>query len=108
MGRQLVNLLPVAQRTNTLTDGVVDRLWVVGRELKSHTSTMKTLFKEKRISLCQESDKSLSLGPNRLLRTSDKARIAPYEDQRPRCSEGGESVLRLGLGRRLVNLRPTG
>ena len=29
------------------------------------TSTMKTLFKEKRISSCQESDKSLSLGPQR-------------------------------------------
>ena len=63
LGRRLVNLLPVAQRTNTLTNGVVDIPWVVGREFESHTSTMKTLFKEKRFSSCQESDITLSLGP---------------------------------------------
>ena len=34
------------------------------------TSTLKTLFKEEWISSCQESDKSLSLGPQRLLRTT--------------------------------------
>ena len=32
LGRRLVNLLPVAQRTNALTNGVVDRPWVVRRE----------------------------------------------------------------------------
>ena len=32
MGKRLVNLLPVAQRTNAFTNGVVDRPWVVGRE----------------------------------------------------------------------------
>ena len=32
--------------------------------------------------------------------------MAPYEDQESRCSEGGESVVRLSLGRRLVNLLP--
>ena len=32
--------------------------------------------------------------------------MAPYEDQESRCSEGGESVIRLTLGRRLVNLLP--
>ena len=38
LGRQLVNLLPVAQRTmnNALTNGFVDRPWVVGREFESH------------------------------------------------------------------------
>ena len=36
LGRRLVNLLPVAQRTNTFTNGVVDRPWVVGREFESH------------------------------------------------------------------------
>ena len=36
LGRRLVNLLPVAQRTNALTNGVVDRPWVVGREFESH------------------------------------------------------------------------
>ena len=36
LGRRLVNLLPVAKRTNALTNGVVDRPWVVGREFESH------------------------------------------------------------------------
>ena len=35
LGRRSVNLLPVAQRTNALTNGVVDRPWV-GREFESH------------------------------------------------------------------------
>ena len=36
LGRRLVNLLPVAQRTSVFTNGVVDRPWVVGREFESH------------------------------------------------------------------------
>ena len=36
LGRQLVNLLPVAQRTHAFTNGVDDRPWVVGREFESH------------------------------------------------------------------------
>ena len=36
LGRRLVNLLPVAQRTNALTNGVFNRPWVVGREFESH------------------------------------------------------------------------
>ena len=36
LGRRLVNLLPVAQRTNAFTNGVVDRPGVVGRESESH------------------------------------------------------------------------
>ena len=36
LGRRLVDLLPVAQRTNAFTNGVVDRPWVVGREFESH------------------------------------------------------------------------
>ena len=36
LGRRSVNLLPVAQRTNAFTNGVVDRPWVVGREFESH------------------------------------------------------------------------
>ena len=36
LGRRLVNLLPVAQRTNAFANGVVDRPWVVGREFESH------------------------------------------------------------------------
>ena len=35
-GRRLVNVLPVAQRTNALTNGVVGRPWVVDREFESH------------------------------------------------------------------------
>ena len=33
LGGRLVNLSPVAQRTNAFTNGVVDRPWVVGREI---------------------------------------------------------------------------
>ena len=47
LGRRLVNLLPVAQRTNALTNGVVDRPWVVGRERGSHGHHEKRFFKEK-------------------------------------------------------------
>ena len=36
LGRRLINLLPVAQRTNAFTNGVVDRPWVVGRVFESH------------------------------------------------------------------------
>ena len=36
LGRRLVNLLPVAQRINALTNGVIDRPWVVGRDFESH------------------------------------------------------------------------
>ena len=36
LGRRLVNLLPLAQRTKTFTNGVVGRTWVVGREFESH------------------------------------------------------------------------
>ena len=35
LGRRLGNLLQVAQRTDTLTNGVVDRPWVIGREFES-------------------------------------------------------------------------
>ena len=36
LGRRSVNLLLVAQRTNALTNGVVDRPWVAGRDFESH------------------------------------------------------------------------
>ena len=37
LGRRLVNLLPVAQRTNNaFTNDDVDRPWIVGREFESH------------------------------------------------------------------------
>ena len=36
LGRRWVNLLPVAQRSNAFTNGVVERPWVVGREFESH------------------------------------------------------------------------
>ena len=36
LGRRLVNLLPVAQRTNPITNGIIDRPWVIGRQFKSH------------------------------------------------------------------------
>ena len=36
LGRRLDNLLPLAQRTKDLTNGVDGRTWVVGREFESH------------------------------------------------------------------------
>ena len=36
LGRRSVNLLPVVQRSNALTNGVVDTPSVVGREFESH------------------------------------------------------------------------
>ena len=36
LGRESVNLLPVAQRTNALTYGVVGRTLAAGREFESH------------------------------------------------------------------------
>ena len=36
LGRRLVNLLPLAQRTKTFTNGVDGRTWVVDREFESH------------------------------------------------------------------------
>ena len=35
LGGRLVNLLPLAQRTKTLTNGDDGRTWVVGREFES-------------------------------------------------------------------------
>ena len=46
MGRRLVNLLPVAQRTNAFINGVVDRPWVVGHEYESHVQHEKRLLKK--------------------------------------------------------------
>ena len=36
LGWRLAYILPVAQRTNDFTNGVVDRPWVLGREFESH------------------------------------------------------------------------
>ena len=46
LGRRLVNLLPVAQRTDAFTNGAVDRPWVVGREFESHVH-LENAFIEK-------------------------------------------------------------
>ena len=45
LGRRLVNLLPVAQRTNAFTNGVVDRPWVVSREFESRVHRERFLKK---------------------------------------------------------------
>ena len=47
LGRGSVNLLPVAERTNALTNGVFDRPWVVGRELDSHVHHENVFLKAK-------------------------------------------------------------
>ena len=69
------------------------------------TSTMKTLFKEKCISSCQESDKSLPGSPENVKNLG----VGTYSPiRRPRIPrfKGGESVIRLSLGTLLVNLLP--
>ena len=46
LGRRVVNLLPVAQRTIALTYSVVDRPWVVGHEFESHVRHENTSVKK--------------------------------------------------------------
>ena len=64
LGRRLVDLLPVAQRTNAIPKGVVDRLWVVGREFESHVHHEKAFFSD--FPPIEESEKSRSLVPQRI------------------------------------------
>ena len=71
------------------------------------TSTMKTLLKEKWISSCQESEKSLSPGPQRLIvKIFGVGTYGPIRRPRIPLFKGGESVIRLSLGRRLLNFLP--
>ena len=89
------------------TNGVVDRPWVVGREFESHVHHENAFLIEKCISSCQESDdESLSLGPQRLYKNFGVGTYAPLRRPRIPLFKGGESVIRLSLGRRLVNLLP--
>ena len=46
MGRRLADLLPAAQRTKTLTNGVIGSTWVVGGEIEPHVHHENTLFEE--------------------------------------------------------------
>ena len=59
LGRQLVNLLPLAQQTKTFTNGVDGRSWVVGREFESHVHHEDRVLKKSEFphDKCQESEK---------------------------------------------------
>ena len=46
LGRRKVNLLPLAQRTKTITNAVDGRTWVVSREVESHVHH-EIVFKRK-------------------------------------------------------------
>ena len=69
------------------------------------TSTMKTLFKEKLISSCQESDKSLP-GSQEIVENFGVGTYVPIRRPRIPLFKGGESIIRLSLGGRKVNLLP--
>ena len=65
LGRRLVNLLPVAQRTNAFTKGV-DRPWVVGREFEYHVHHEKRFLMKSELPHVKNLIESLSMGPQRL------------------------------------------
>ena len=105
LGRRLVNLLPPAQRTKTLTNGVVGRTWVVGREFGSHVHHEIAFIKKKRVSSCREPEKY-----SWILRNWNRVSVSrgdPYIY--PVRSRWGESVVPgrvFRLDRRSVNLLP--
>ena len=87
----------------------IGRTWAVGREFESHVNHGNAVSRRGNFLMSNKNlIKTLFLGTQRLLTTSDHWRpcTAPYEDRGPRSSEGGESVTRLSLGRRLINLLP--
>ena len=55
-------------------------------------------------SSCQESDESLFLGPQRLQKNIGVGTYSPIRRPRIPLFKGGESVKRVRLGRRLVNI----
>ena len=87
----------MASSTDSSTDS-----FVVSSNL---TSTMKTLPKEKVIFLTSRIW-WIALPVPRDCQQLRRARTAQYEDQRPRGSEGGETVVSPRLGRRSVNIFP--
>ena len=92
LSRRLVNLLPVAQRTNAFTNGVVDRTWVVGRQFDL-TSTMKTIFKEKWIFSCQESDNHFPWVPRDCCIELRSRHVRPHTKTKNPAVQKGERVL---------------
>ena len=96
--RRSVNLLPVAQRSNALTNGVIDRPWVVGREFESHVHHENS-FQRKINFLMSRTEKYFWIPRdlNHVLVTRWPVYLV--------CSRG-DSVVRLSLGRRSVNLLP--
>ena len=79
------------------------------KSFESSTPTMKTLFEESEFPRVKNLTKQSSWVFRHCtgceeLRTAWHVRL--YGDQGPRCSERRESVVRVRLGRRLVNLSP--
>ena len=78
----------------------------------NHTSTMKTLFKQKRISSCQESDESLLRLPGspEIIKELRSRHVRPHtKTKNPTVRRGGEcykALVRWATGKRLTNRLP--
>ena len=102
LGTRLVNLLPIAQRTNALTNGVDGRTWATGREFESWK-----LFINK-IEFPHVNNLKNTLPGSPEIRTASWWHVGPFIRSGPEYPDvpTGESVIRLSLGRPLVNLSP--
>ena len=75
----------------------IGRAWVVGHEFESHVHYENAVYKESELPHVEDLINTLPGSPKI---------VKNYGHQGPRCSEGGESVTGLRLGRRFVNLLP--
>ena len=109
LGRRLVNLLPVAQRTisNALMYGVVERTWAAGREFESRVHHENAFIKKSESPHVKNLRKYVpSLGSQKLEpRAGDTStRISGLDLNIPPFQGGG--VVRLSLDWRSDNLSP--
>ena len=101
LGGRSVGLLPVAQRTNALTKGVVCRTWAAGREFESNDHH-ENAFRRKVNFLMSRIWKNTHPGPPEI-GTAGWWHVDPYIRSEP---EYPAVVICLSLGRRSVNLLP--
>ena len=100
MGKQLVNLLQVVKRTNSFTNGVVDRQWVFGSWVRTPLSTTTNVYDFPHVELEKYSPRC-----THEMKPLGCLHVRPYI--RPTCYpavSGGEIVVRFRLGKQLVDL----
>ena len=105
LGGRLVNLLPVAQRSvmpSQMASSTGHWSLVVSSNL---TSTMKTLLKISEFPHVKNLINQ-SQGSPEIVKNFGVGTYGPIRRPRIPLFKGGESVIRLSLGRRLVNLSP--